>query len=102
MKNFKRLTKPNLFYTGICFLLCITKIVSAAELNSNESTLKSLLSQVENFEGKHSVCYMTTDSKEQIVKGINLNEKVRLASVSKLLTSYWVLSRLGPKYKFKT
>lgn len=102
MKDFKRLTKHNLFFTGFFLLLCITKMVWAAELNSTETTLKRLLSQLQNFEGKHSVCYMTTDSKELKVKGINLNEKVRLASVSKLLTSYWVLYGLGPKYKFKT
>lgn len=46
-----------------------------------------------------SYCY--TDEKEQ-VNGSNVDMRIRLASVSKLLTSLWAVEKLGVNYKYDT
>ena len=47
----------------------------------------------------HSFCY-TNESGE--VKGSNPHMKVRLASVSKLVTTYWAMNKLGPEYQYES
>jgi serine-type D-Ala-D-Ala carboxypeptidase/endopeptidase (penicillin-binding protein 4) len=47
----------------------------------------------------HSYCYI--NDKDEIV-GENKNMKVRLASVSKLITSLWAIEKLGAAYEYPT
>ena len=47
----------------------------------------------------HSFCY--TDEQGE-VKGSNPHMKVRLASVSKLVTTYWAVEKLTPEYKYES
>ncbi|OUS00167.1 hypothetical protein A9Q84_03010 [Halobacteriovorax marinus] len=47
----------------------------------------------------HAFCF--TDSKGK-VRGSNPHMKVRLASVSKLVTTYWAINKLTPEYHFKS
>ena len=48
---------------------------------------------------EQSYCYSDDLGKTQ---GENLNLRVRLASVSKLMTSLWAIEKLSPQYKFET
>lgn len=63
--------------------------------------LQTVLNKVRAHSGQHSACYLEPGAKPEL-KGVNVEKQVRLASVTKLLTSYWVVSRLGPRYQFKT
>lgn len=47
----------------------------------------------------HAFCF--TDSKGD-VRGSNPHMKVRLASVSKLVTTYWAINKLNPEYHYKS
>jgi D-alanyl-D-alanine carboxypeptidase/D-alanyl-D-alanine-endopeptidase (penicillin-binding protein 4) len=47
----------------------------------------------------HSFCY--TDETGE-VKGSNPHMKVRLASVSKLITTYWAVEKLTPEYQYES
>lgn len=67
-----------------------------------DSALRSVLNTVRSSQGEHSVCYLYADHNNKTVEGINTDGQVRLASVTKLLTSYWVLANLGPRYRFNT
>jgi hypothetical protein len=49
----------------------------------------------------NSMCYMEDRPNPQ-VEGTNPNRRVEIASLSKIFTSYWALSSLGPQYRFKT
>jgi D-alanyl-D-alanine carboxypeptidase/D-alanyl-D-alanine-endopeptidase (penicillin-binding protein 4) len=51
---------------------------------------------------KHSFCYAQESNGQLVFEGRNAKEKVRLASVSKLLTTYWSVGVLGLDYRFKT
>ncbi len=84
----------------VVFLQCA--LGYAGKQVQEDKSIKSVLKQVPSFKGGHSVCYMSASSKDRTVQGVNIEGQVRLASVTKLLTSYWVLSRLGPRYRFKT
>jgi len=57
----------------------------------------SLLTDFSLNKEDHSFCYL---DKEQL-KGRNIYKKVRLASVSKLLTTYWAINKLGVDYKYE-
>lgn len=46
-----------------------------------------------------SFCYFNGQGQ---LKGNNPQIKIRLASVTKLYTAFWALSRLGPNYQFET
>ena len=48
---------------------------------------------------KQSFCYLDTDG---IVKGTNVDIPVRIASVSKIYTSYYAISKLGADKTFET
>ncbi|MEY4616166.1 MAG: hypothetical protein RJB66_1126 [Pseudomonadota bacterium] len=72
------------------------------EPTDQQAALKSMLNKVRQYSGEHSACYLDPGANQEDIKGVNIDHQVRLASVTKLLTSYWVVSRLGPKYQFKT
>lgn len=46
-----------------------------------------------------SFCYFNGQGQ---IKGNNPQTKIRLASVTKLYTAFWALSKLGPNYQFET
>ncbi len=48
-----------------------------------------------------SFCY--SDPKDfKVVNGLNIDKKYPIASVSKLVTSYWAISTKGPNFKYQT
>jgi D-alanyl-D-alanine carboxypeptidase/D-alanyl-D-alanine-endopeptidase (penicillin-binding protein 4) len=63
------------------------------------SLLVSLGSHAEASDG--ASCYVPLSSPEKI-KGENISERLPIASVSKLITSYWAIKRLGLDYRFPT
>lgn len=50
----------------------------------------------------NSQCYMKTESDDRAVQGKNLEKDFELASVSKMVTTYWATESLGPMYRFST
>lgn len=61
---------------------------------------EDVVKSVSNYDGKHAICYV--DPATKAATGINVKEKVRLASTTKLLTSYWAISKLGPSFRYTT
>lgn len=49
----------------------------------------------------NSMCYLEDKTKAQ-VQGNNSQRRYEIASLSKIVTSFWALSALGPQYRFKT
>jgi D-alanyl-D-alanine carboxypeptidase len=49
----------------------------------------------------NSLCYLE-DHAHAEVQGSNSKQLYEIASVSKIVTSFWALQRLGPQYRFKT
>ncbi len=49
----------------------------------------------------NALCYLP-DRPQAQVQGVNLQDRFKLASVSKIVTSFWALDVLGPEYRFKT
>jgi D-alanyl-D-alanine carboxypeptidase/D-alanyl-D-alanine-endopeptidase (penicillin-binding protein 4) len=47
----------------------------------------------------HAFCFTDNDGN---VRGSNTHMKVRLASVSKLITTYWAMEKLGPEYQYES
>lgn len=50
----------------------------------------------------NSQCYMKTDDAERDIQGKNYEKEFELASVSKMVTTFWAVSSLGPQYRFQT
>lgn len=48
-----------------------------------------------------SMCH-TTPSNQNEILGSNLDKRLPIASVSKLVTSYWALKSLGPQFQYST
>lgn len=46
-----------------------------------------------------SYCY-SNPSNLNLIEGVNIDKKYPIASVSKLVTSYWALSKKGPDYQY--
>ncbi len=54
---------------------------------------------------QNSFCYApnkVTDPDQLDIVGTNIDAPVRLASVSKIITSFWALSVLGPNFRYET
>lgn len=49
----------------------------------------------------NSMCYLESAA-EKSIRGENVQTKFELASVSKIVTSYWAVSQLGPTHRFAT
>src|SRR5437868_7576220 len=49
----------------------------------------------------NSMCYLE-DKQGAKVEGTNPQNMYEIASVSKIVTSFWALSKLGPEYSFTT
>ncbi len=50
----------------------------------------------------NSVCYMLDEGGHSRIQGVHSNELFEIASVSKVVTSYWALYQLGPQFRFST
>lgn len=58
--------------------------------------------ELNNLVGGHAFCSAKLGSQQLDSTSYRSNSLVPLASVSKLITSYWALARLGPFYRFET
>lgn len=48
-----------------------------------------------------SSCYQLQDGKSAIA-GSQINKRLEIASVSKIMTAHWAFTKLGPNYRFET
>ncbi len=48
-----------------------------------------------------SICHTTPENQNEII-GTHLDKRLPIASVSKLVTSYWALKALGPQFQYST
>ncbi len=82
--------------------LIVLSAIGLLSLNvlASEKTDKNWTQQL-NAQGldakDQSYCYTDEEGKAQ---GVNLDMRIRLASVSKLLTSLWAVDKLGMEYKY--
>lgn len=80
---------------------CISGAISVQAM-ANDQTDKVWKQQLKAqgiASAEQSYCYTDKDGKAQ---GSNLDMRIRLASVSKLLTSLWAIEKLGVDYKYDT
>ncbi|MDH4467079.1 MAG: D-alanyl-D-alanine carboxypeptidase [Bacteriovoracaceae bacterium] len=87
----------------IASLFACASFISIAKADSFSeseifSKLKKKLSTVGNID-EQSACYVNQNAE---VVGVNINQKRDLASVSKLLTTFFALANWGEQYQFKT
>lgn len=48
-----------------------------------------------------SSCYLVQDGKSQL-SGTQLNKRLEIASVSKIMTAHWAFTKYGPNHRFET
>lgn len=78
----------------------IASLLFAGQTFSSEKTDKNWAQQLASqglASSDQAYCYTNADGK---VEGKNVDMRVRLASVSKLLTSLWAVDKLGVDYKY--
>lgn len=83
-------------------MLVSLSILLSANVNSSEKTdadWNKFITETKLPSADQAYCF--TDELGKI-QGENIDLKVRLASVSKLVTSLWAMDILGPSYKYKT
>lgn len=56
--------------------------------------------KIPTYRGQHAFCFREEDSDK--VSGQNLDEQMRLASTTKLITSLWAIDTLGADFRFTT
>jgi D-alanyl-D-alanine carboxypeptidase/D-alanyl-D-alanine-endopeptidase (penicillin-binding protein 4) len=68
---------------------------------AKSSTTQSVQSQFNRIRGgsNSAFCYAIDDG---TVQGINQDRPVKIASVMKVLTTFWAVEKLGPNYRFRT
>ncbi|MBS1970018.1 MAG: D-alanyl-D-alanine carboxypeptidase [Bdellovibrionales bacterium] len=66
------------------------------------SILLGLAVHAEAKTSLNSVCYMLDEGARSKIQGEHTNELFEIASVSKVVTSYWALHQLGPQFRFGT
>ncbi|RYZ85879.1 MAG: hypothetical protein EOP06_15560, partial [Proteobacteria bacterium] len=71
-----------------CHILCALFISLVASRSLGKSALNAM-------------CYLE-EKPGSAVQGTNMDSMYEIASVSKIVTSYWALSTLGPDYRFVT
>lgn len=49
-----------------------------------------------------SFCYLLDQSPEAVVEGQNIDQRLPIASVSKVITSWWAMGSVGPNYQMST
>lgn len=89
------LARQLLFFNLVC--ACFSSFVFASE--ATDETWRQQLELSKLPPDEQAYCYTEGD---HTLQGIHLNLRVRLASVSKLVTSLWSLYALGAEFKFKT
>ncbi len=65
----------------------------------------ALSKSIPSGELPNSFCFaknLTTDPEQLEVYGTNVDSSIRLASVSKIITSLWAISVLGPQFRYRT
>lgn len=80
--------------------LLIATLILAGQVFANDKTDKTWAQQLAEQGLKandQSYCYTNAEGK---VEGKNVDMRIRLASVSKLLTSLWAIDKLGVDYKY--
>jgi D-alanyl-D-alanine carboxypeptidase/D-alanyl-D-alanine-endopeptidase (penicillin-binding protein 4) len=83
-------------------LILVSLALSSANVFANEKTDKSWLNGLsEQGLNKNDQAYCYTNS-ENNIEGANLDLSIRLASVSKLVTSLWSIESLGINFKYDT
>lgn len=84
------------FLTILAFIFSHTTMASdATNITWKDALAKNEITAVD----QQSYCY--TNPRGEL-EGQNLDLRVRLASVSKLLTSFWAIETLGTHYQYKT
>lgn len=85
----------------ISLLLGVVLLSSSVSMASEktDSDWTTLLAANKLTKADQAYCYTDESGKAQ---GENIDLRVRLASVSKLMTSLWAMEKLGPDYKFET
>lgn len=74
-------------------------IAQAAPAPQSKTT-QSVQAQLSRVGGGQSAfCYAIEDGS---VQGINQDRPVKIASVMKVLTTFWAVEKLGPNYRFRT
>lgn len=100
MQGFKKLKS---FDLSVDMELDVNVVQSKTKLSLLLSRLAVVLAVAPSqaFAGKIvSYCYAAENNPE--VRGVNINEKLPIASVSKLVTSLWASTTKGANYKFAT
>ena len=90
------------FSLNIYFLVCSFLFFSSEHVVANDQTDKVWIKQLQgqSIPAKtQSYCYTDEEGK---VNGANVDMRIRLASVSKLITSLWAVEKLGVNYKYET
>lgn len=92
MKTFGRLSLTTLLSLGV--------LSNAMASSSTDSKFKRIISN--NGIGplsEQAYCY--TDSKGNF-QGMNIDKKMKIASVTKVITSLWAVKKLGANYRYET
>ncbi len=90
-------TKFNKILMTGASVLSVLSNIHASE--STDQKFNELVKKNKFDSSMQSYCY--TNERGEL-EGINTNLKVRLASVSKLVTSLWAIDSLGPDYRYET
>lgn len=86
-------------FKSLQFVLLSFLMTSAHSSEKTNSDWRSLLLANKLPSSEQSYCY--TDESGKLL-GENLDLRVRLASVSKLMTSLWAMEKLGPEFRYNT
>lgn len=82
------------------FKLIGLTLLATLALNANATPTWNRLHQQHGLSTQgHAFCFQTPSGE---LLGANSHLKVRLASVSKLITTLWAIDRLGPRFQYQT
>lgn len=81
------------FLAAVALTLIFAPLASAAGFLDEAA-------QIPTYRGQHAFCFRESNSTN--LRGHKVDEQVRLASVTKLLTSLWAINKVGPDHRFTT
>ncbi len=84
-------------FTTAALLLTLSSHTMASD--KTDAKWGELLKKYKFISSTQSYCY--TNERGEL-EGKNVELRIRLASVSKLITSLWAVDQLGPDYRFET
>ena len=96
-----KLKKSHLSKIVFVCLLAFFQKAHAIAVKDLSGEFDSYSKGVPSGELENTFCYASGSTRLDI-QGVNIDSPVRLASVSKVITSFWALSSLGPHYQFET